>query len=138
MKRMAALFFAMFTVMQAEAGPQPNRGFFHGDFAARSHSSAPHFIARSGNDLHRRFHYGAGGAVIFDDDASDSGLPDDNTVYQGEVAPQDAESLPYAMPTSDPDIVISPYEPHATISVVGVPHGAKVQDPISNLVFLNP
>jgi hypothetical protein len=34
--------------------------------------------------------------------------------------------------------VISPYEPHATISVAGIPHGAKVQDPISNLVFLNP
>jgi hypothetical protein len=34
--------------------------------------------------------------------------------------------------------VISPYEPHATISVAGIPHGATVQDPVSNLVFLNP
>ena len=44
----------------------------------------------------------------------------------------------YATPTSDPYIVISPYEPHAIISVAGVPQGAKVQDPVSNLVFLNP
>ena len=66
------------------------------------------------------------------------GLPGDDTVYQGQAAPQNAESLPYATPTSDPNIVISPYEPHATISVAGIPHGAEVQDPVSNLVFLNP
>jgi hypothetical protein len=65
-------------------------------------------------------------------------LPANDSVYQGQVAPQDAENLPYATPTSDPDVVISPYEPHATISVAGIPQGAEVQDPVSNLVFLNP
>ena len=80
------------------------------------------------------------GVVIFDplDYGSYYDLPSDGTVYQGQVAPQDAESVPYATPTSDPDIVISPYEPHAIISVAGIPQGAKVQDPVSNLVFLNP
>ena len=79
--------------------------------------------------------------MIFDPPSigSDYGLPDDDdTVYQGQETSQDAESLPYATPTSDPSTVISPYEPHATINVAGIPHGAKVQDPISNLVFLNP
>jgi hypothetical protein len=78
--------------------------------------------------------------VIFDplDYASYYDLSGDETVYQGQVAPQDAESVPYATPTSDPDVVISPYEPHAAISVAGIPYGAKVQDPVSNLVFLNP
>jgi hypothetical protein len=78
--------------------------------------------------------------VIFDplDYGSYYDLPADGTVYQGQVGPQDAESVPYATPTSDPDIVISPYEPHAIISVAGIPQGAKVQDPVSNLVFLNP
>jgi hypothetical protein len=138
MKIMTAVFLAMFTVMPAEAGPQPTRGSFHHDSAFRSGSVATHFTARSGNGFHRRFHYGTGGVVIFDDFGSDYGLPGDDPVYQGQVAPQDAESLPYATPTSDPDIVISPYDPHATISVAGVPHGAQVLDPISNLVFLNP
>ena len=139
MKIIAALFLVMFIVLSAEAGPQPGRGYFHHDSAFRSHSSATHFIARSG-DGNRRFHYGTGGVIVFDppDDGSDYVLPDDDTVYQGQVAPQDAESLPSATPTSDPDIVISPYEPHATISVAGIPHGAQVWDPVSKLVFLNP
>jgi hypothetical protein len=99
-----------------------------------------HFTARSGNSFHRHFHNANGGIVIFDplDYGSYYDLPTDGTVYQGQVAPQDAESVPYATPTSDPDIVISPYEPHALISVAGIPQGAKVQDPVSNLVFLNP
>jgi len=90
--------------------------------------------------FHRHFHNGNGGVVIFDplDYGSYYDLPTDGTVYQGQVAPQDAESVPYATPTSDPDIVISPYEPHAIISVAGIPQGAKVKDPVSNLVFLNP
>jgi hypothetical protein len=140
MKIIAAVFLAMSTVMLAAAGPQPTRGSFRHDSAFRSHSAPTHFFARSGNGFRLRFHFGTGGGVIFDplDDDNDYGLPDDDSVYQAQVAPQDAESLPYATPTSVPDMVISPYEPHATISVAGIPHGARVQDPISNLVFLNP
>jgi hypothetical protein len=149
MKTMAAAFLAVFTVMTAEAGPQTGRGYVHHNSAFRSRSSSTHFIARAGNGFHRRFHYGSGGVIIFDspdygddygllDDGGEYGLPDDGTVYPAAEAPQDVERLPYATPTSDPEIVISPFEPHATISVAGIPHGAKVQDPVSNLVFLNP
>jgi hypothetical protein len=140
MKIIAALFLTMFTGLSAEAGPQPARGYFHHDSALRSHSGATHFIARSDNGFHRRFHYGTGGVIVFDppDYGSDYGLPDDDTVYQGQAAPQDMGNLPYATPTTDPNIVISPFEPHTTISVAGIPHGAQVWDPISKLVFLNP
>jgi hypothetical protein len=139
MKTMAAAILAMFTVMTAEAGPQAARGNTHYNSAFRSRSSGTHFIARSGNDFHRRFHYGNGGVIIFDQpDYGDYGLPDNDNVCQGQVAPQDAENLLYATTTSDPNIVISPYEPHAAISVAGIPHGAEVQDPVSNLIFLNP
>jgi hypothetical protein len=136
MKMMATLFVTMCTVLSAEAGPQPARGYFHHDSALRSHSAVTHFIARSDNDFHRRFHYGTGGVIVFD--PSDYGLLDDDTVYQGQATPQDMGNLPYATPTTDPNIVISPYEPHTTISVAGIPHGAQVWDPISKLVFLNP
>ena len=53
-----------------------------------------HFTARSGNRFHRHFHNGNGGVVIFDplDYGSYYDLPTDGTVYQGQVAPQDAES----------------------------------------------
>jgi hypothetical protein len=140
MKIMAALFLAIFIVLSAEAGPQPARGYFHHDSVFRSHSGATHFIARSGDGNHRRFHYGTGGVIVFDppDDGSEYGLPEADTVYQGRAALQDTENVPYATPTPDPDMVISPYEPHATISVAGIPHGAQVWDPISKLVFLNP
>jgi hypothetical protein len=140
MKMIAALLLAMYIVLPAEAGPQPARGYIHHDSAFRSHSASTHFIARSGDANHRRFHYGTGGVIVFDppDDGSDYTLPDDNTVYQGQATSQDMGNMPYATPTPDPDVVISPYEPHATISVAGIPHGAQVWDPVSKLVFLNP
>jgi hypothetical protein len=108
-------------------------------FSGGARFAGTHFTARSDDRFHRQFHNGNGGAVIFDQlGYAGYDVPTNDTVYQGQVAPQDAENLPYATPTSDPNIVISPYEPHATISVAGIPHGATVQDPVSNLVFLNP
>jgi hypothetical protein len=138
MKILASMFLAMFAVMPAQAQPHGTGGRYTPAF--RPHSGGTHFIARAGNGFNPRFHYGNGGVVIFDplDYGTYSDLPGDDTVYQGQVAPQNAESLPYATPTSDPDVVISPYEPNATISVVGIPHGAEVEDPVSNLIFLNP
>jgi hypothetical protein len=140
MKIMATLFSVMSIVLAAEAGPQPARGYFHHDSAFRAHSGTAHFIARSGDGNHRRFHYGTGGVIVFDppDDGSDYGLPDDDPADQGQEAPQDIGNMPYATPTSDPDVVISPYEPHPTINVAGLPHGAQVWDPVSRLFFLNP
>jgi hypothetical protein len=138
MKILMAVFLAIFAVRSTEAGPQPARGHFQHVFRPRL--GGTHFIARSGYGFHRNFHYGNGGVVIFDplDYGSFSDPSADDTVYQAQVAPQDPGSIPYATPTSDPEIVISPYEPNATISVVGIPHGAKVQDPVSNQLFLNP
>jgi hypothetical protein len=140
MKILAALFLAMLTVMAAKADPQGSRGHFRRAPAFRPPSAGTHFVARSGNGFQRHFHYGDGGVVIFDPFGygDNDDLPSDDTVYQGQVAPQNAGNLPYAAPTSDPDIVISPYEPHATISVAGIPHGAIVEDPVANQVFLNP
>jgi hypothetical protein len=140
MKIIPALFLVMFIVLSAEAGPQPGRGYYHHDSAFRSHSSATHFIARSRDGNHRRFHYGPGGVIVLDppDDGSDYGLSDDSEVDQEQEAPQDIGNMPYATPTSDPELVISPYEPHGVISVAGIPHGAQVWDPLSKLFFLNP
>ena len=140
MKILAAFFLAMFAVMPAQAQPRETGTHSGHGPAFRPPSGSTRSIARAGNRFYPRFHYGNGGVVIFDplDYGSYYDLPDDDTVYQGQVAPQNAESLPYAIPTSDPDIVISPYQPHATINIVGIPHGAEVQDPVSNLVFLNP
>ncbi len=45
---------------------------------------------------------------------------------------------PYARETGTPGYVYSPYGNHAVIDVRGVPHGAMVQDPSTNGVFLKP
>lgn len=138
MKTFVAMFLAVFTVISAKAEPQSHRGYTQHSTSLRPRVGGLHFVARSGNDFRPRFHYGKGGVLIFDPFACGdySNFSGDDSVYQGQVAPQD--SLPYATLTSDPDFVISPYEPHATIGVAGIPHGAEVQDPVSNLVFLNP
>jgi len=140
MKTFVALFLVVCTAISANAQPQSHGGNFQRNPAFRSQGSGNHFVARSGNSFRPRFHYGNGGIVIFDPSSNggDYDLPSDDTVYQGQEAPQDTESLPFATPTSDPNVVISPYGPHATINVAGIPHGAEVQDPVSNLVFLNP
>ena len=140
MKKLAVVVLALFTVVSAKAESQETRGHFHHASAFRPRFTGTHFTARSDDRFHRHFRFGNRGVVIFDpfDYSSSYGLPEDNTVYQGQVTPQDAESLPYGTPTLDPNIVISPFEPHAAISVAGIPHGAQVQDPVSNQVFLNP
>jgi hypothetical protein len=146
-------YFFVCILAAASLAVWPEIGLAHGggDGAGRgdrgSHFSGAgarfagrHFTAQRGNRFDRHFHNSNGGVVIFDppDDGSYYELPSDATVYQGQVAPQDAESELYAAPTSDPDIVISPYEPYAIINVAGIPQGAKVLDPVSNQVFLNP
>jgi hypothetical protein len=138
MKILVALILAIFAVIPAEAGPQPGRGQHTPGF--RPHLGGNHFVARSDDGFHRHFRSGREGVVILDPiyNGGYDDLSGGDPVYQGQVVPQDAESLPYATPTTDPDIVVSPYEPHAAISVAGIPHGAKVQDPTSGMVFLNP
>ncbi len=45
---------------------------------------------------------------------------------------------PYAIPTSNPDVVISPFALNNLVNVSGVPPGAKVRDPVSEEIFLRP
>lgn len=57
-------------------------------------------------------------------------------VYQGRDISDDI--YPYAQPTSNPNIVISPFAPNALIDVNGIPPGARVRDPVSEQIFLRP
>ena len=137
---MAAIFLAVFAVMPAEAQHRGAGHYSRHAPAFHPQFGGAHFVARAGNGSNPRFHYGNGGVVIFDplDYSTDGDFDDDYTGYQPlDVAPNTA-ILPYATPTSDPDIVISPYAPNAAIDVTDIPQGAEVQDPVTNLIFLNP
>jgi hypothetical protein len=57
-------------------------------------------------------------------------------IYQG-VDLSDT-NYPFAQPTSDPNIVVSPFVPNELIGVAGIPPGAKVKDPVSQEIFLRP
>lgn len=54
--------------------------------------------------------------------------------YQGRTA----ENYPVGRPTSTRGMVISPYRPYNLVDVKGIPSGAKVVDPSTNKVFINP
>src|SRR6202011_6179925 len=56
-------------------------------------------------------------------------------VYQGREVSDDV--YPYAIPTSNPDIVISPFALNNLVDVTGIPSGARVRDPVSEEIFLN-
>jgi len=57
-------------------------------------------------------------------------------VYRGREVFDDV--YPYAIPTSNPDVVISPFALNNLVNVSGVPPGAKVRDPVSEEIFLRP
>ena len=50
----------------------------------------------------------------------------------------DYGDLPVARYADVPGYVISPYHPYALIDVRGIRRGARVVDPVSNRVFINP
>ena len=56
--------------------------------------------------------------------------------YRGREVSDDV--YPYAIPTADPDIVISPFALNNLVNVAGVPTGARVRDPVSEEIFLRP
>jgi len=65
------------------------------------------------------------------------GLPlNGDLIYQGHEVSDDV--YPYAIPTADPDIVISPFALNNLVNVAGVPPGARVRDPVSEEIFLRP
>jgi hypothetical protein len=57
-------------------------------------------------------------------------------VYQGQEVYDDV--YPYAIPTTNPDIVISPFALNNLVDVSGIPPGARVRDPVSEEIFLRP
>jgi hypothetical protein len=57
-------------------------------------------------------------------------------VYQGVEVYNDV--YPYAIPTDNPDIVISPFALNNLVDVTGIPSGARVRDPVSEEIFLRP
>ena len=57
-------------------------------------------------------------------------------VYRGREVSDDV--YPYAIPTSNPDVVISPFALNNLVNVGGVPPGARVRDPVSEEIFLRP
>lgn len=48
------------------------------------------------------------------------------------------EAYRWARPARYPGYVISPYRPHAMVDVRGIRPGARVVDPVSGQIFLNP
>jgi len=65
------------------------------------------------------------------------GLPlNGDFIYRGREVSDDV--YPYAIPTDDPDIVISPFALNNLVNVAGVPPGARVRDPVSEEIFLRP
>ena len=57
-------------------------------------------------------------------------------VYRGREVSDDV--YPYAIPTSNPDVVISPFALNNLVDVSGIPPGARVRDPVSEEIFLRP
>ena len=65
------------------------------------------------------------------------GLPlNGDFIYRGREVSDDV--YPYAIPTADPDIVISPFALNNLVNVAGIPPGARVRDPVSEEIFLRP
>jgi hypothetical protein len=57
--------------------------------------------------------------------------------YEGRYAGR-AGGYPVARRTGTRGIVISPYAPYNQIDVRGIPSGARVKDPSTNRIFINP
>jgi hypothetical protein len=57
-------------------------------------------------------------------------------VYQGRAISDDI--YPYAIPTDNPNVVISPFALNNPVDVTGIPQGARVRDPVSEEIFLRP
>jgi hypothetical protein len=87
---------------------------------------------------YRGFYYFTGtGWVVSPIGYPYAGLPlNGDFVYQGIEVNNDA--YPYAIPTSNPDIVVSPFALNNLVNVTGIPSGAKVRDPVSEEIFLRP
>jgi hypothetical protein len=67
---------------------------------------------------------------------NDGRYPDDRS---GDYRDGDyRDRYPVGRPTDRPGFVVSPYPPYNRIDVRGIPRGAKVQDPSTGRIFINP
>jgi hypothetical protein len=122
----------------ALAGPRDNGRVQHDNGRIQHHRM--HFMAgvRWARSPYRGFYFFNGASwVVSPIGYPYAGLPlNSDFVYQGtEVYP---DVYPYAIPTSNPDIVISPFALNNLVDVTGIPSGAKVRDPVSEEIFLRP
>ncbi len=58
--------------------------------------------------------------------------------YDGDSYYEERSRYPYGEPTRRSGFVTSPYRPYHIIDVRNIPRGAKVVDPSSDRIFINP
>jgi hypothetical protein len=108
-----------------------------GRFPVYNHHTRAHF--ENGTQRHRFAHSGyyyfTGVSWVFVV-VPDAGVGVGDDVYQ--AVDDSGDTYPYAEPTSNPNIVISPFAPNYMVDVSGIPPGAKVKDPVSGQIFLRP
>jgi hypothetical protein len=106
----------------------------------RAHNHRVHFATgiRWAHSAYRGYHWFNGVNWVVDPLAYPYGGLGVNSdfVYQGREVSDDV--YPYAIPTSNPDIVISPFALNNLVDVSGIPPGARVRDPVSEEIFLRP
>jgi hypothetical protein len=120
--------FALFPTL-APAGPRDN---------GRVQRHREHFVTgvRWAHPAYRGCYYFNGVNWVV------SGFPygglgvNSNFVYQGQEVDNDV--YPYGIPTSNPDVEISPFALNNLVDVSGIPSGARVRDPVSEEIFLRP
>jgi hypothetical protein len=111
------------------AGPQD---------AGRAHRVHFATVIRWPHSVHRGFYSFNGVNWVFAPVAFPYGglAANGDFVYQGQEVSDDV--YPYAIPTANPDIVISPFALNNLVDVTGIPSGARVRDPVSEEIFLRP
>jgi len=58
--------------------------------------------------------------------------------YEGHGDRDEGDRYPVGRFTDRPGFVLSPYPPYNRIDVRGIPRGARVQDPSTGRIFINP
>ena len=108
--------------------------------AGRAQNHRVHFVTatRWTHSVHRGFYCFNGVNWVFAPVAFPYGglAVNGDFVYRGREVSDDV--YPYAIPTSNPDIVISPFALNNLVNVTGIPSGARVRDPVSEEIFLRP
>lgn len=93
--------------------------------------------AISGNSL-RSTAIGAGAGAVAGAVVGKMVADDRRAQYEGGPVAYGGPSYRVASPARYPGYVVSPYRPHALVDVRGIRPGARVVDPASGYVFINP